>query len=80
MTRVGALRVKTTKAINHVADTDGEGIKVTGSRNLIVRNSCSKITETDYVIDDGNSFGPIVAGGAGEITNQNPWANFQIKP
>lgn len=66
---------------NHVAFCN-VGLEVTGTNNLIVRNSATSNT-TDYSMGAGNAYGPIVnVGGVGDITavaNANhPWANFSM--
>lgn len=49
------------------------GISVTGTGNIIVRNSVTGGTR--YSIAAGNSVGPIVTA-AGMAANTNPGANF----
>ena len=72
---------------NHVADND-RGIEVTGTRNLIVRNS-SRSNGQNYVIVAGNRIARIVVpalnaanitdannGSSDGFTDVDPWANF----
>ena len=72
---------------NHVADND-RGIEVTGTRNLIVRNS-SRSNGQNYVIVAGNRIARIVvpalntanitganSGSSDGFTDVDPWANF----
>ncbi len=56
------------------------GIDITGTGNLILRNSVSGIG-THYSIAPGNSYGPIInVAGMGDISlnpgTQHPWTNF----
>lgn len=66
---------------NHVSFCN-VGIEVTGSDNLIVRNSATS-NGTDYSIGAGNAYGPIVnVSGVGDITAvpnaDHSWANFAM--
>ncbi len=61
---------------NHVAGDSGDGFEVSGTGNVIIRNSAS-VPGTGYAIVPGNTVGPIVTG-TGTITSGNPWANFEF--
>ena len=50
------------------------GIQVTGTGNLIIRNSASGNT-TNYVFTGTQTFGPTNEI-TGEVTDTNPWRNF----
>jgi parallel beta-helix repeat protein len=50
------------------------GIEVTGTSNIIIRNSASQNTAVNYSITGGNDAGPI--GSAATATS--PWANLQF--
>ena len=63
----------------HLA-SNGTGITVTGSRNLIVRNTAED-NGTDFQIAAGNTYGPILTVAAGGdlavlAGGEHPWANF----
>lgn len=57
------------------------GLDVSGTGNLIIKNSASGNSTADFSIVAGNSVGPIVnVAGAGDISgtpnSDHPWANF----
>jgi hypothetical protein len=52
---------------------------VTGTGNLIVRNSSSNNATDDYLINAGNNFGVITSlAGAGAFASTDPWTNFEF--
>lgn len=58
------------------------GIDITGTRNIIVRNSVAASTIADYAIVGGNTFGPMInAAGLGDLAAvagaNHPQANFR---
>ncbi|HUU85687.1 MAG TPA: right-handed parallel beta-helix repeat-containing protein [Phycisphaerae bacterium] len=64
---------------NHVVD-NAVGIRVAGSRNLVISNSAALNSTQDYDIGVGNAYGPIVnVAGVGDISGvagaNHPWAN-----
>ena len=67
---------------NNVAFNNA-GIEVLIDGNIIVKNTGSNNSLTDFSIAPGNSFGPmILVGGVGDIAGtpgaEHPWANFRF--
>ncbi len=63
---------------NHCAHNDN-GINITGTSNLIIRNSVSGNTVNGYAIAAGNMFGPNVYPASNLInTGTNPHANYEM--
>ncbi len=61
----------------------GNGIKVEGFRNLIIRNSSKDHLTGDFDIVPGgggtfNSYGQILGVPGNNFSNSNPWANFSF--
>lgn len=55
------------------------GISVSGTNNLIIRNSVHGNTEFGFFIAGGNMFGPnLVPAGNPIATNNNPHANYEL--
>lgn len=52
------------------------GIDVDAAGNIVIRNTARGNTSAAFSIVGGNTYGPIVTGGTGQISNTNPWANF----
>jgi len=62
---------------NNVVYHRGWGIKVQGTRNIIVRNAASRNDSGDYTNATGNAVGQVIdVTGGTTITATNPWANF----
>ena len=61
---------------NHLTDQTGNGIKVDGSRNLIIRNSACNNSLADYAIGAGNDYGQILYTPGANFTSTVTWANF----
>jgi parallel beta-helix repeat protein len=59
---------------------NGWGIRVSGTGNLIIRNSARANTTGQYDIGATNTVGEILdfSAGGGTVTNANPWANFSF--
>ena len=61
---------------NHLINTSGSAVELTGSNNLIFKNSAVDNSQTDFNFSaTSNGGGPIVDGTA-QITTNSPWANF----
>ena len=58
---------------NNITNVVGSAIEVTGTGNLIIKNSAYQET---YNIGPNNAYGPIVAV-SGDMAGTDPWANLQ---
>jgi len=56
------------------SSTNGVGIQVNGSSNLIIKNSVSGNTTLEYSVSAGNKFAPVSIDPA----TAGPWANFDL--
>jgi hypothetical protein len=65
-------RVEANHVTRHAA---GRGFHVTGTENLVVRNT-SLNNGISYSVAAGNGFGPLLSLGDGTISSTNPWANW----
>jgi parallel beta-helix repeat protein len=54
------------------------GIDVDAAGNIVICNSARGNTTSAFSIPSGNTYGPIVSGGNGQISTTNPWANFSF--
>jgi parallel beta-helix repeat protein len=73
---------------NFNTGTQGTGVQINGTNNLIIRNSARGSRQFNYALTAGNQFGTIVdvTGGGGPLISGNsaastlgttdPWANF----
>ncbi|MBN1477550.1 right-handed parallel beta-helix repeat-containing protein [Candidatus Sumerlaeota bacterium] len=69
---------------DNVVSGNDIGIQALSTNNLIIRNSARGNTTSNYSINAGNAYGPIVdVAGAGDMTtlvttdHMHPWANFE---
>jgi parallel beta-helix repeat protein len=64
---------------NHVTASGYAGIQVAGGylNNVIIKNTITGNTASDYLIPSGHIVGPLI-NTTGTITNANPWANFSF--
>jgi parallel beta-helix repeat protein len=60
---------------NHVTGSGYAGINVSGSNNIIIKNSVTGNGLNDYLITSGQITGPFI-NATGIIASSNPWANF----
>jgi len=60
---------------NHVVGNN-VGIDIDAAGNLIIKNSASGNTTTNYEFADGNTKGPTI--GTGDIASDNPHANYDL--
>lgn len=52
------------------------GIDVDAPGNIIITNTASGNSSLAFSIPGGSTYGPVVTGGTGQISDTNPWSDF----